>query len=421
VNGDGFDDVIIGANFADPNGAYSGSSYVVFGKASGWTATMNLSTLDGSNGFRLDGVAAGDYSGRSVSGAGDVNGDGFADLIIGAYGADPNGTTSGSSYVVFGGPTKVDATIAANGKSATFTDENGDLVTVKVSKGVLTQANFELRKFGLGAKLDKLDLTTGGFEGANVTITAKATKGLGGDGLATVGQIDATGINLQAVKIAGDVGAVISGNGSATIQAIKSLAASSIGIDPYATSTSSAFNGNAGKIAVTTDVNFAGLSATRFDSISAKGSFTGVSISANGIANPTSTVLAGVLKSLNVRGSVDASTILAGNQANQQTQIGNVTVGGNWTASNLVAGAITGPGNQWGLPGNELAGNGGSFAARIASIVIKGGLFGSINPADSFGFVASQVGSIKIGTGSVAVLDDTQLAPATADVRLRLV
>jgi hypothetical protein len=217
------------------------------------------------------------------------------------------------------------------------------------------------------------------------------------------------------------VGAVISGNGSATIQAIKSLAASSIGIDPYATSTSSAFNGNAGKIAVTTDVNFAGLSATRFDSISAKGSFTGVSISANGIANPTSTVLAGVLKSLNVRGSVDASTILAGNQANQQTQIGKVTVGGNWTASNLAAGAATGPGNQWGLPGNELAGNGGSFAARIASIVIKGGLFGSINPADSFGFVASQVGSIKIGTGSVAVLDDAQLAPATADVRLRLV
>jgi hypothetical protein len=55
VNGDGFDDVIVGASFANLNGTDSGSSYVVFGKASGFSATMDLSSLDGSNGFRLDG------------------------------------------------------------------------------------------------------------------------------------------------------------------------------------------------------------------------------------------------------------------------------------------------------------------------------------------------------------------------------
>ncbi|WP_197054501.1 integrin alpha, partial [Nitrosococcus oceani] len=55
VNGDGFDDVIIGAPGADNNDLSSGSSYIVFGKASGFDATMNLSGLDGSNGFRLDG------------------------------------------------------------------------------------------------------------------------------------------------------------------------------------------------------------------------------------------------------------------------------------------------------------------------------------------------------------------------------
>ena len=52
---------------------------------------LNLSALDGTNGFTLNGIDASDFSGRSVSSAGDVNGDGFDDLIVGAFGADPNG------------------------------------------------------------------------------------------------------------------------------------------------------------------------------------------------------------------------------------------------------------------------------------------------------------------------------------------
>jgi len=106
VNGDGIGDVIIGAYEASPNGnSYSGSSYVVFGSSAGFASSLALSGLDGSNGFRLDGVVAGDHSGRSVSAAGDVNGDGIRDVIIGADGADLNGSNSGSSYVVFGAST----------------------------------------------------------------------------------------------------------------------------------------------------------------------------------------------------------------------------------------------------------------------------------------------------------------------------
>jgi len=102
VNGDGFADVIVGAVGADPHGSLSGSSYVVFGKASGFAPTLVLSALDGTNGFRLDGVGTYDFSGAAVSTVGDVNGDGFDDVIVGAHGADLGGTSSGSSYVVFG-------------------------------------------------------------------------------------------------------------------------------------------------------------------------------------------------------------------------------------------------------------------------------------------------------------------------------
>ncbi len=103
INGDGIDDLIIGADLADSNGTDSGQSYVVFGSRSGFSSSLNLSTLTGTNGFRINGVAAGDNSGTSVSSAGDINGDGLDDLIIGALFADPNGiSSSGQSYIVFG-------------------------------------------------------------------------------------------------------------------------------------------------------------------------------------------------------------------------------------------------------------------------------------------------------------------------------
>ena len=102
VNGDGFDDLIVGAYGADPNGHLSGQSYVVFGASGGFAASLEFSALDGNNGFTLNGIAGGDFLGHSVAGAGDVNGDGFDDLIVGAWGASPNGDRSGQSYVVFG-------------------------------------------------------------------------------------------------------------------------------------------------------------------------------------------------------------------------------------------------------------------------------------------------------------------------------
>ena len=96
INGDGFDDVIVGAPGVDSGGNDEGQAYVIFGKADGF-ATVNLLSLDASTGFIIGIEGSLHAAGRSVSGAGDVNGDGFDDFIVGA----PFGNT-GDAYVIFG-------------------------------------------------------------------------------------------------------------------------------------------------------------------------------------------------------------------------------------------------------------------------------------------------------------------------------
>jgi hypothetical protein len=140
VNGDGFADLIVGALFAESAGGADkeGESYVVYGKAS-WAGTpsLDLATLDGTNGFRLIGIDAGDQSGFSVSSAGDVNGDGFADLIVGAPYAESAGGADkeGESYVIFGGNftgavahlgTTGDDTLTGSAAAETFVGGTGD-------------------------------------------------------------------------------------------------------------------------------------------------------------------------------------------------------------------------------------------------------------------------------------------------------
>ena len=102
VNGDGYTDVIVGAYGANPMGDASGRSYVVFGKPTSEQVLL-VEVGNGDGGFAIDGEQGDDYSGFSVASGGDVNGDGFADVIVGAFGSDAKGDGAGRSYVVLGG------------------------------------------------------------------------------------------------------------------------------------------------------------------------------------------------------------------------------------------------------------------------------------------------------------------------------
>src|SRR4028119_463802 len=177
--------------------------------------TFNLSDLNGSNGFAINGIAANDNLGFSVSSAGDVNGDGFDDLIIGANGADPNGINAGQSYVVFGqGTTPTNQPPVANPDSATTaqntavtleastllandTDANGDILSLTgVSNpvnGSVTFSNGNViftpsTNFTGNASFDySISDGQGGTSSANVSVAVGGTQTGGSDNDSLIG------------------------------------------------------------------------------------------------------------------------------------------------------------------------------------------------------------------------------------------
>ncbi len=86
VNGDGYDDILIGAYQNDEGGTDAGQTYLILGKSTGWNMDIGLSSADAS----FIGEAAGDIL-AVCSGAGDVNGDGYDDILIGSIYNDEGG------------------------------------------------------------------------------------------------------------------------------------------------------------------------------------------------------------------------------------------------------------------------------------------------------------------------------------------
>ena len=103
INNDGIDDLVIGASHTiiNPRRKGVGQTYFVYGSVSAFPQRLNLSDLDGANGFRINGIGTVDYFGVYVRGAGDFNADHRDDVIIGASG-------QGNSYVIYGRDAGID-------------------------------------------------------------------------------------------------------------------------------------------------------------------------------------------------------------------------------------------------------------------------------------------------------------------------
>ncbi|MFH1463219.1 MAG: MopE-related protein [Pseudomonadota bacterium] len=122
VDADGYQDMLVAAYRHDGGGSDAGAVYLVRGAASGWALDVSLAAADA----LYVGEDALDYAGRSAGGVGDVDQDGFDDLLIGATDADDGGSNAGRAYLVLGSAAPSDRDLSAADTIITGSNADAD-------------------------------------------------------------------------------------------------------------------------------------------------------------------------------------------------------------------------------------------------------------------------------------------------------
>ena len=213
VNGDGINDLLVTSQKSDVNGSDSGRAYVVFGSSTNINVELDQLGTSG-KGFEIKGGRVGDHFGVSATGIGDINGDGFADLLIGANEVDgTNGSDVGAAYVVYG---KVSSTAVDMASFQTGTDGfaiKGEVAwdTLGQSVAVIGDVNGDgINDFAIGAPqrnvgpandVGRTYVVFGGANSTDITL-ADLEAGTGGFVINGVGDWDRSG---QSVASVGDL------------------------------------------------------------------------------------------------------------------------------------------------------------------------------------------------------------------------
>ncbi|MEA3213479.1 MAG: hypothetical protein QOE70_6536 [Chthoniobacter sp.] len=420
VNGDGFGDLLVGA----PGAGSFGVTYVVFGKAGGFAANLNVSALDGANGFQITGETENDRSGYSVSGGGDFNGDGFADLLIGAPGAGP----AGASYLVFGKPSPAKGSLMQDLKSVTYLEPDGDHVVISISEGNLAAEQITLEPVIGGYLLRTLEIAkAAGNKVAQITVGVPAG-GVGtgvGAGQADIGLVNVlAGARLSELRLNGDLTALfIEAGGRVDLVHASSVGVHQtlfFGIEPGLVFASRAADievgGNVVDSAVLlthggerVQVEGDWLRSTlhsqgRLDELQIDGALRDSRLSGEAPAHSGSAGATTVFGSIFIQGNVERSKVLAGfddlGTPVGGASIGTITIGGDLSASDIAAGAIGGLDGLFGTRDDLAIKDDDRFPAQIGKIVIE-----SISAASAgrFGIVAEKIGSLIVGGQRVSL------------------
>jgi hypothetical protein len=303
----------------------------------------------------------------------------------------------------------------ADGKTFTYADGNGDTVTVKTTLGTLKSSQFSWLTSADGSRRELVGMNIAGdanFTGANLTFTATKTAA-GGDGRVEIGYLNATGLNLGAVKIAGNLERITAGTGDLLVPAVKSLNALSVGKLAGGTDKSfpvSIITGDVPLLKIKGDLDGASVSITgKAGIVAIGGSVIGADADGSGrfdvMKGTKSFALGGSI--LGGAGTVSGVVVLSGQ--NGSVKVGGSVVGSTGYNSGLLSVANPGaPAASFTVGGSIVGGSGPGFSGRVTmgnvtTAKIGGSVIGGADSAGAllFGKVTSLTvnGSIAAGDG----------------------